>query len=61
MKMDKAKLMLKNGMHTVVPVTLDAGKLPKTIEQQGRTFTLHHTTVGTGTSEIRGVYTEVAK
>ena len=58
--MDKAKLMLANGMHTVVPITLVAGELPKKFQHSGRVFQLHHRQVGTGASAIRGVYQEVS-
>jgi hypothetical protein len=35
------------------------GELPPKFEHQGRVFALHHRTIGTGSSEIRGTYTEV--
>ena len=60
-KMDRAKLVLKNGMHTVVPITLENGQPPKKFQHGGRTYELHHTLVGTGTSDIRAVYSELSK
>ncbi len=58
--MDKAKLVLRNGMHTVVPITLTAaGVPPPAFEHQGRHYQLHYTLVGTGAADIRAVYSEV--
>ncbi len=58
--MDRAKLVLKNGMHTVVPIALEDGKPPVKFQHAGRVYVLHHTVVGTGTSDIRAVYSEVS-
>lgn len=57
--MDKAQLVFKNGARTVVPIPMENGKPPAKFEHQGRVFELHHRQVGTGKTEIRGVYQEL--
>ncbi len=60
--MDRAKLMLKNGMHTVVPIPLEAGQLPAKFQHNGVVYELHHRVAGTNSKDgVRAVYSEVAK
>lgn len=59
--MNRAKLVLRNGMHTVVPIPLDDGIPPKKFQHEGRVYELHHTVVAAGPNDIRAVYSEVAK